>query len=126
MGRSLNLQPDFQSGDIMKIALTASLITLATAFALTACGTQEQHSESRIMDGEPDFKAADGSNIIDWAKKSANAKSVCQVITQFKSQGFRSDSQQTTAAIAQQFKLHTTEAEVVAAYVVEFTCPENR
>ncbi|MEY3901458.1 MAG: hypothetical protein RL189_764 [Pseudomonadota bacterium] len=110
----------------MKIALTASLISAAASLGLTACGPQSTPSESNIMNGEPDFKAADGSNIIDWAKKTANAKSVCQVITQFKSQGFSSDSQQTTAAIAQQFKLHTTEAEVVAAYVVEFTCPENR
>lgn len=109
----------------MNNALTASLISVAATLALTACGTQEQQSESRIMNGEPDFKAADGSNIIDWAKKSANAKSVCQVISQMKAQGFRYESQQTTAAIAQQFKLHTTEAEIVAAYVVEFTCPEN-
>ena len=110
----------------MKFALPASLISVAAALALAACGTHEQPAESNFMNGEPDFKAADGSNIIDWAKKSANAKNVCQVITQFKAQGFRYESQQTTAAIAQQFKLHTTEAEIVAAYVVEFTCPENR
>lgn len=125
MGRSVNLQSDFPSGDIMKFALTASLITVAAALALTACGQQSTPSESRIMNGEPDFKAPDGSEILDWAKKPANAKNVCQLLSQMNAQGYKYYTQQATAAIAQQFKFHTAEAELVAVYVIEFTCPEN-
>lgn len=95
------------------------------------CGSSE-NVESALMErssgvgvlGEPDYKTKDGVAIMDWVKKPGVRKAICDVLREAKKQGYRSISAEATQMVANSFTLHTTEAEIVAVYAMEFDCRE--
>lgn len=107
----------------MKTSKSILTLSFLSVVLLAACGAPQNSAESRLM-GEPDFKAADGTNIMTWIKKSENSRAVCQSLANLKAQGLDLYSSTVASSIGAQFNLHPTEAEVINTYVLEFNCPE--
>ncbi|MFZ9520459.1 MAG: hypothetical protein ACO3A4_08280 [Silvanigrellaceae bacterium] len=92
--------------------------------AVVACGNGGT-SQSTVQDATaPDYKTKDGQSIMDWIKKNENKTAVCNALRSAKQQGMASGSSGAIQLVAKSFDLHPTEAEIVALYAIEYTCPE--
>ncbi len=99
---------------------------------LVGCGDVGNSHRSDLMErnpvvrpqGEPDYKTSDGISLMDWVKKPEVRQQICAVLVEANKKGFSVNSAQAAEMVAQQFKLHPVEAEVVATYSQSFTCPD--
>jgi hypothetical protein len=109
-------------------------VFVAAIMAAVACGSENTGKSSRLLDntpiirpqGDPDYKNKDGVAIMDWVKKPAVRKSICEVIRKAVSQGYKGVSNESFNLVAETFTLHPIEAEIVALYSIEFECSDIR
>lgn len=109
-------------------------VCVAAIMATVACGSETSATSSRLLEntpiirpqGDPDYKNNDGVAIMDWVKKPAVRKSICEVIRKSLSQGNKGVSTETFNLVAEAFTLHPIEAEIVALYSIEFECTDLR
>lgn len=109
-------------------------VCVTAIIAAVACGSETSPTSSQIREntpiirpqGDPDYKNKDGVAIMDWVKKPAVRKSICEVIRKGVSQGYKGVSTETFNLVAETFTLHPIEAEIVALYSIEFECSDLR